>query len=410
MADQFSAYISIAKENGLSSAEALAFARQMQNDEREARLKERELLKQQKELDAKLAAENSEREAKLLAEQRKLAAENFERERLSRELEEKLAFEKAEREAKLLTEQRELEAKLAAEQFEIQSKQKELEAKLDEAKFSREMELRKLELQKFQIESETRIRVAETQNKQESANASQSDVSIASQSSIWNGKRFDLGLGMFSNNPTELDAFLSRFEVVAKAYELPTKLWAIEFSKTLSGVSLEAFEMLSPSERLDYDLLVQALKKRFGITEGSYRKLFRTSRPQKAERLSDFVARLKHYLKLWLEKSTLPQTYDGLFELIVSQAFYQSLEKPVQTFVREMGKLPLEQMVRRAQDYMDAHNNFEGPIMTSKRNLEEIRVLNQKREVRRKIPHLLPMQKLKRLKLNHCLITSRNGK
>jgi hypothetical protein len=65
---------------------------------------------------------------------------------------------------------------------------------------------------------------------------------------------------MFSNNPTELDAFLSRFEVVAKAYELPTKLWAVEFSKTLSGVSLEAFEMLSPSERLDYDLLVQALK------------------------------------------------------------------------------------------------------------------------------------------------------
>jgi len=67
---------------------------------------------------------------------------------------------------------------------------------------------------------------------------------------------------------------------VARAYELPDKLWAIEFSKSLNGPSLEIYEMLDNDSKTDFDSLVQALRKRFGTTEGRYCKLFKTSRPQ----------------------------------------------------------------------------------------------------------------------------------
>jgi hypothetical protein len=115
------------------------------------------------------------------------------------------------------------------------------------------------------------------------------------------------------------------------------------------------------------------LRKRFGITEGSYRKLFKTSKPQKNERLSDFVWRLQYYLKSWLEKSNLTVDYNGLFELIVSQTFFQSLDKPVQMFIRENGKLSLKEMVVRAQNYMDAHPNNDRTNMLSlkKQNKDE---------------------------------------
>jgi len=53
--------------------------------------------------------------------------------------------------------------------------------------------------------------------------------------------------------------------------------------------------MLDIDSKIDFDSLVQALRKRFSITEGSYRELFKTSRPQKNERLLDFVWRLQHY-------------------------------------------------------------------------------------------------------------------
>jgi len=82
--------------------------------------------------------------------------------------------------------------------------------------------------------------------------------------------------------------------------------------------------MLDNNSKTDFDSLVQALRKRFDITDRSYRKLFKTSRPQKNERLSDFVWRLQQYLKSWLQKSKLTVDFDGLFEVIMSQSFYQS--------------------------------------------------------------------------------------
>jgi hypothetical protein len=60
----------------------------------------------------------------------------------------------------------------------------------------------------------------------------------------WSGKRFDLSLGVFDNQEQNLDAFISRFESVARAYELPTNLWSIELSKTLNGISLEVYQHL----------------------------------------------------------------------------------------------------------------------------------------------------------------------
>ena len=43
-------------------------------------------------------------------------------------------------------------------------------------------------------------------------------------------KKYNLGVGMFDNEPNNLDAFISRFEVIAKAYNLPTNLWAVELA------------------------------------------------------------------------------------------------------------------------------------------------------------------------------------
>jgi len=64
---------------------------------------------------------------------------------------------------------------------------------------------------------------------------------------------------------------------------------------------------------------------------------------------------LQHYLKSWLQKSNLTVELDGLFELLVSQSFYQSLDKSVQMFLLENGKLSLNEMIVKAQNYMDAH-------------------------------------------------------
>jgi hypothetical protein len=44
-----------------------------------------------------------------------------------------------------------------------------------------------------------------------------------------------------------------------------------------------------------------------------------------------------------------------LFELIVSQAFYQNLDRNTQGFILDRGKFSIKEMVQVAQNYTDAH-------------------------------------------------------
>ena len=82
------------------------------------------------------------------------------------------------------------------------------------------------------------------------------------------------------------------------------------------------------------------------------------------------MLRLQSYLRFWLEKSGLPSTYGGLTELIVSQQFFQSLDKNNQVFIKEQGRLSLQEMIEKAQNYSDAHQVHESQFgQFDKRNV-----------------------------------------
>ena len=240
----------------------------------------------------------------------------------------------------------------------METKQKELDAEneLKQKRFEAEEREREREhqfrLEQLRLTTQMQVREQELVHEGEHRRSSNEDSH--------NVRLKRLDIGMFDNEPQNLDPFLSRFETVCTAYKIDPELWGIEFSKCLSGPSLEVYNFLDNEGKQCYDTLVAALKKRFGISEGSYRKQFRTARPHKLERMSDFVIRLKSYLKQWLEKSHLPNTFEGLFELIVSQQFFQCMDKSTQTFIKENGKLSLEEMVQKAQNYVDAHFVYEG--------------------------------------------------
>ena len=137
-------------------------------------------------------------------------------------------------------------------------------------------------------------------------------------------KRYNLGIGKFSNNEADLEAFISRFEVVAHAYNLPEHLYAIELAKSLEGVFLEVYETLAPESRLIFDDVVEALKKRFGVTRKSYRKRFLQVKCMENENQKDFVIRLEKYFVAWLDKAGSAQTFEGVVEHITADRYYES--------------------------------------------------------------------------------------
>ena len=338
----FKEYISVGQSIGLSGDDLINFAKDQVNTERENRLLERNAAQKLAETQA-----------------------------LNLKATEALEIQKAEIAAAASREQAiaaqklaETQALFAREQAEAQiaAAQKQMQAEMDKIKMLHELELAKLchekeyNLRQSQMENETKLKCAEINSATQAVSAS---TSITNSMSFPYVRQYNLGIELFDNVAENLDSHINRFYVVAKAYSLPNELYCIELVKTLHGPSLQVFEMMDTESKTDFDALVQALRKRFRITEGSYRKQFKTSRPQKNESLTDFVWRLRHYLKMWLQKSIYTQDYEGLFDLMVSQAFYQSLDKNTQVFLREHGKLNLDDMVKLAENYTEAHMNYD---------------------------------------------------
>ena len=114
-----------------------------------------------------------------------------------------------------------------------------------------------------------------------------------------------------------MDAYLKRFERFAESAKWKKTDWATHLSALLQGKALDVYSRLSVGEATDFDALKTALLKRFQLTEEGFRGKFRTSRAEVGETPGQFVTRLEDYLLKWMDLAKVPQTYDGLKDVIL---------------------------------------------------------------------------------------------
>ena len=334
MAARFQELIKSFQELGMDVDNSIKLAREQLAIEREDRLKERELA-------AKEAAQQNEMQLmreKQQAEE-KMLREKQQAEEKAREVEQQLLREKQK------TEERERAAELARKEakFADDLKQREHERNMDLNRLKQQRELAELESQVRRDEFASRV-------------SSRTDLSTGSDSGRTD-KKFNLNLGMFSNRVEDLEPLITRFENVAKAYQLPDRLYAVEFSKTLSAESLQVYETLSSESRLDYNKVIDAMKRRFGITLSSYRKRFLNAKVLPNELQSDFVARIQKLFVNWLKAAGYEQTFDDVFEHVILDRYLASQEKDLKIYLKEKGKLKLPELAQLAQCYLDARES-----------------------------------------------------
>ena len=178
---------------------------------------------------------------------------------------EKLALEKAKQDAELAKQEAELELKRIQLQNEYDLNQK------------------KIEYQRLCVETEAQTKRHEIETNVR-VTASSSSIEHETTHSF---RKYELGVGRFDNVSTSLEPFILKFEVVANAYKLPSELWSVELAKCLTDESLAVYESLSPEHRVDYKVVVDALKKKFGLTLKSYRKRFLQAKCLENENLRD---------------------------------------------------------------------------------------------------------------------------
>jgi len=101
---------------------------------------------------------------------------------------------------------------------------------------------------------------------------------------------------------------------------------------------------MSDNNVWSYETLKENLLKRFRLTEGGNRKHFKQSKIENGKTPEQFIDRLRRYLQKWRHMVGFEQTYEGLEDLILRDQFFITCGKPLQTFLKEKGKMTLKKM------------------------------------------------------------------
>lgn len=162
-------------------------------------------------------------------------------------------------------------------------------------------------------------------------------------------------LPMFDEKHDNIDSYLLRFERFAVNADWHRDTWANSLSALLQYKALEVYTRLTPDEAQDYEIVKDALLKRFQLTEEGFRLKFRGSKPEHGESPSQFVSRLSSYFKRWMELSRTEQSFEGVLDLLLKEQFINSVGKLLSIFLKERKPNSVENMASIAEQYIEAH-------------------------------------------------------
>ena len=112
-------------------------------------------------------------------------------------------------------------------------------------------------------------------------------------------------------------------------------------------------------EAHDYEKLKEELLKRFRLTQGSYLRKFKSAMKEKDETALQFGERLNRYLEKWLQMSGFEEDYDGLKMLIIRDQFLVKCDEEVRCFLKQKGKLDLNDTLTHAQYFFESKETSE---------------------------------------------------
>ena len=81
----------------------------------------------------------------------------------------------------------------------------------------------------------------------------------------------------------DIEAYLTTFERLMKAYEVPPERWTYKLAPQLVGNAQQAYVAMGADEAADYRKLKEAILQRYDINEESYCQRFRAARKKEGE-------------------------------------------------------------------------------------------------------------------------------
>ena len=248
-----------------------------------------------------------------------------------------LLEEKQQREIEVTEQRTQREEERRAREAELTEERRVREAELKE-----ERRLREEEASRRQRETKDQLklfqRLIEGLDKQATAAATREE------------KNRDVKVAKLTDDD-DIEAYLTTFERLIVAYEIPQRRWAFKLASQLVGKAQQAYAAMSTEDSANYTQLKQAILRRYNITEESYRQRFRFLKKESGETNRELATRLTDLAGKWLKKC---DTLDKLKDAIVCEQLINTLPTDVQVWVRERKPKTSQEAGQLADDYVQA--------------------------------------------------------
>src|ERR1700733_14035208 len=386
--NEYGKWVKLGQELGLETTELRQFVMKRQAEQKAERDKEAALAEK---------IRQSEKEEKIRQDELAIA----EKIRQS-ESEEKIKL--AAIEAQRLKEEKELAEKIRQDELAKEIRQDKLAQaeKIRQTETDEKIRLAQIEAQKQENEAAEKRRAdelaarARTEELQQQIKLKELELKLTRGERVGNGDTTQeqshggltnsakfLKMPIFHEDRDCLDAYLLRFERLCAAYGIPENQRALVLVRSLEGKALEVYQNMDVEESHDYEKLREALLKRFCLTEVGYRGKFKQCVREPDETVANFITRLQRYLRQWLQMSGLDNDHKGLETLIIKDQFFLRSDEDMRKFLKERGKLSLDEMIVQAQNFVESRE-FESKKWKPENKFKQKEVRVPQREIEHK--------------------------
>ncbi|XP_077954043.1 uncharacterized protein LOC144391290 [Gasterosteus aculeatus] len=223
-----------------------------------------------------------------------------------------------------------------------------------------ELELRKLDIKRLEVETSKEIRKMEIQAETEvKIQIRQLELAAGVSSSPPVGREgpFDVGRNIAIVPPfreSEVDSHFSAFERVAGALHWPKEVWPLLLQCKLTGKAQEVVASLSLEESGQYDLVKAAVLRAYELVPEAYRQRFRNHRKSSNKTFVEFARDKESLFDRWCAASKA-STYATLRELTLLEDFKSHLPDDIVVHLNEQKVATVAHAAVMADEYALTH-------------------------------------------------------
>ena len=153
----------------------------------------------------------------------------------------------------------------------------------------------------------------------------------------------------------DIEAYLTTFERLMRAYEVPEVRWAFKLAPQLVGKAQRAYAALAVADAGDYKRVKAAILKRYDITDDSYRRRFRAAALKPKETYKELHVRMEDLVTKWLKTY---ETVEKIKDQIILEQLLNTFAEDTRVFVKERKPRTSEEACKLADDFMTAREEL----------------------------------------------------